>query len=205
MLKTYFLHNTNGDSFMETNRRTNEKTRYRLAQALKECMTATSLDSITVTQIAETCKVTRQTFYRNFQDKYDLINWYFDKLLLESFAQMGNGNSIYEGLVKKFSYILQEQVFFAGAFRSDDKNSLKEHDFELILQFYADLIRQKTGKKPSDEILFQLELYCRGSIYMTVEWVLSEKKESPAKMAQLLADAMPAGLSALFCKLGVLK
>lgn len=205
MLKTYFLHNTNGDSFMETNRRTNEKTRYRLAQALKECMTATSLDSITVTQIAETCKVTRQTFYRNFQDKYDLINWYFDKLLLESFAQMGNGNSIYEGLVKKFSYILQEQVFFAGAFRSDDKNSLKEHDFELILQFYADLIRQKTGKKPSDEILFQLELYCRGSIYMTVEWVLSEKKESPAKMAQLLVDAMPAGLSALFCKLGVLK
>ena len=27
--------------------------------------------------------VTRQTFYRNFQDKYDLINWYFDKILIE--------------------------------------------------------------------------------------------------------------------------
>lgn len=189
---------------METNRRTNEKTRYKLAQALKQCMTASSLDAITVTQIADTCHVTRQTFYRNFQDKYDLINWYFDKLLLESFAQMGNGNTIYEGLTKKFTYILQEQVFFAGAFRSDDKNSLKEHDFELILQFYADLIRQKTGRKPSDEILFQLELYCRGSIYMTVEWVLSEKKESPAHIAQLLVDAMPARLSALFDQLGVL-
>lgn len=190
---------------METDRRINEKTRYRLAQALKECMASTSLDNVTVTQIADACQVTRQTFYRNFRDKYDLINWYFDKLLLESFAQMGDGNTIYEGLEKKFSFILQEQIFFAGAFRSDDKNSLKEHDFELILQFYADLIREKTGRKPSDEILFQLELYCRGSIYMTVEWVLSEKKESPSEMARLLVDAMPARLSSLFCQLGVLK
>lgn len=183
---------------------TNEKTKYRLARALKECMETTSVDDITVTQIAGTCRITRQTFYRNFRDKNDLINWYFDKLLLESFAQMGNGNTIYEGLKKKFEYILQEQIFFAAAFRSDDKNSLKEHDFELILQFYADLIRLKTGKKPTEEILFQLELYCRGSIYMTVEWVLSANKCSPSRMARLLTDAMPCKLSSLFLELNLL-
>lgn len=182
-----------------------EKTRLRLAQALKECMETTTVDNITVTQIASACHVTRQTFYRNFQDKYDLINWYFDRLLLESFAQMGNGQTIYDGLKRKFEYILREQLFFAAAFFSDDKNSLKEHDFELILQFYADLIRQKTGQKPQEEILFQLELYCRGSIYMTVEWVLSAKKNTPAQMAQLLIDAMPRKLSELFLALQVLQ
>nr|WP_278998082.1 hypothetical protein [[Ruminococcus] lactaris] len=40
--------------------------------------------------------MTRQTFYRNFQDKYDLINWYFDKILIESFAHMGEGKTVYE-------------------------------------------------------------------------------------------------------------
>lgn len=74
-------------------------------------------------------------FYRNFQDKYDLINWYFDKLLLESFAQMGDGLTVYEGLTRKFEFIQKERVFFAGAFRSDDHNSLREHDYELILDF----------------------------------------------------------------------
>ena len=64
----------------------NEKTKYRLAQAVKECMKTTPVDKITVKEIVEACQVTRQTFYRNFQDKYDLINWYFDKLLQESFA-----------------------------------------------------------------------------------------------------------------------
>lgn len=190
---------------MTNDKRPNEKTRYRLAEALKECMKTTSVDDITVTQISGVCRITRQTFYRNFQDKHDLINWYFDKLLTESFAQMGNGKTIYEGLRRKFEYILQEQVFFAAAFRSDDKNSLKEHDFELILQFYADLIREKTGKKPTEEILFYLELYCRGSIYMTVEWVLSASKCAPDRMAQLLVDAMPRKLWELFLHLNVLK
>ena len=58
-----------------------EATRYRLAKAMEECMRAQPVDAITVTNIAERCGVTRQTFYRNFLDKYDLINWYFGKLL----------------------------------------------------------------------------------------------------------------------------
>lgn len=189
---------------MKNELQTNERTRYKLAGALKECMETTALDNITVTQIVGACHVARQTFYRNFRDKYDLINWYFDRLLLESFAQMGNGRTIYEGLLKKFEYLLREQVFFSAVFRADDKNSLKEHDFELILQFYADLIRQKTGQKPDEEIMFQLELYCRGSIYMTVEWVLSANKSEPSKMARLLVDAMPQKLSALFSRLNIL-
>ena len=92
-----------------------EKTKYRLAESMKECMKTTPVEEITVRQICEICGVTRQTFYRNFLDKYDLINWYFDKLLLESFAQMGDGLTVYEGLTRKFEFIRKERVFFAGA------------------------------------------------------------------------------------------
>ena len=51
-----------------------EKTKYRLAQSMKECMKTTTVDNITVKQITENCVLTRQTFYRNFMDKFDLIN-----------------------------------------------------------------------------------------------------------------------------------
>ena len=43
-----------------------EKTKYRLARSMKECMKTMSVDNITVKQITENCGVTRQTFYRNF-------------------------------------------------------------------------------------------------------------------------------------------
>ena len=178
-----------------------ESVKYRLARAVKACMTRTPVDRITVREIADACGVTRQTFYRNFSDKYDLINWYFDKLVLESFAQMGSGRTILEGLERKFAFIREERVFFTGAFRSDAQNSLKEHDFRLILAFYNDRIQEKTGVPLDPDLRFLLELYCQGSVYMTVKWVLGGMPEPPEQLARQLVDAMPARLAELFTRL----
>lgn len=56
-----------------------EEMKYRLAEAVKVCMKTTSVEKITVKEIVDACGTTRQTFYRHFQDKYDLVNWYFDR------------------------------------------------------------------------------------------------------------------------------
>ena len=70
-----------------------ERMKYRLSEAMKECMKYAPVEKITVKEIVEVCGTTRQTFYRNFQDKYDLINWYFDKILLKSFEYMGKSET----------------------------------------------------------------------------------------------------------------
>lgn len=85
-----------------------EKMKYKLANAMKELLVHTPVDKITVKQIVDQCDVTRPTFYRHFKDKYDLINWYFDKLLVKSFEHMGQGKTVYDALVKKFTYIQEE-------------------------------------------------------------------------------------------------
>ena len=54
--------------------------KYRLADAMKVCMRKMPVEKITVKEIVAECQTTRQTFYRHFQDKYDLINWYFDPI-----------------------------------------------------------------------------------------------------------------------------
>lgn len=106
------------------------RTKYRLAEAMKECMKTTPVDNITVTQLTELCGVTRQTFYRNFIDKYDLINWYFDILLHKSFEHMGSGKNIYESLVKKFIYIRE----WGGELR---KHFSKERCSQTAMPFFA--------------------------------------------------------------------
>lgn len=131
---------------MNTKETSADKTKYRLAEAAKKCMAASGTDAMTVTQIVQTCGVTRQTFYRNFQDKYD-----------------------------------------------------------LILDFYTQLIRRKTGRQPEENILFPLRLYCRGSIDMTVEWIFAPKEKTPEQMAALLVSAFPAPVTDLFQQLGVLR
>lgn len=182
-----------------------DETKYRLAEAMRECMQTASVDGITVRQICGQCGLSRQTFYRNFLDKYDLINWYFNKILHQSFEHMGNGRTIREGLERKFEYIEEERLFFAAAFRSDDQNSLKEYDYELILQFYTRLITEKTKQPPDKDTQFLLEMYCRGSIAMTVKWVLGGMKESPSWLAGHLVDGLPSPLKELFHRLGLIE
>ena len=100
-----------------------EEMKMLLAEALKQCMRKVPLEKITVTQIVRTCGTTRQTFYRHFQDKYDLVHWVFDQILMQSFAHMGEGKTVYEARVNKFTYIREELIFFQAAFRCDTQNS----------------------------------------------------------------------------------
>ena len=179
----------------------NNDIKYKLANAMKECMCSAPVEKITVKEIVDACGITRQTFYRNFQDKYDLINWYFDKILAESFRQMGKGETVYESLVNKFEYIQMEQLFFRAAFKNDEQNNLKDHDFELIRQFYVDQIEDKSHQKISEKLLFQLEMYCQGSVFMTTQWVLGNRQYTPQELARLLTDSMPADLEKVFREL----
>ena len=178
--------------------------KYKLAEAMKTCMKTTSVENITVKQIVETAGVSRQSFYRNFIDKYDLVNWYFDRLLEQSFKEMGKGETIREGLIKKFQYIKLEKLFFTAGFKGDEQNNLKEHDFIMIYEFYCALIREKTGTPPNTTIRKLLEMYCWSSIYMTVQWLIKGMKESEESLADLMIDAMPPMIQSLFKEIHIL-
>ena len=178
--------------------RRQEKMKYRLAAAMKKCMERMPVEKVTVKEIVEECGTTRQTFYRHFLDKYDLINWYFDKILSESFKHMGTGETVYESLVRKFRFIEHERLFFDAAFRYDDQNSLRDHDYRKIHAFYTNMIESRTKEPLSSELNFILEMYCRGSVYMTTRWVSGEIGYTPEEMAKCLVEAMPAVLAEVF-------
>ncbi len=178
--------------------------KYKLAEAMKTCMKTNTVENITVKQIVEVCGVSRQSFYRNFIDKYDLINWYFDRLLEQSFKEMGKGETVREGLIKKFAYIKEERLFFTAGFKGDEQNNLKEHDFIMIYEFYCTLIREKTGAPVDHKTRKLLEMYCQASIYMTVQWLMKGMKESEAELADLMIDAMPPALHELFANIKLL-
>ena len=179
-----------------------ERTRYRLAEAIRELMQKKTLDRISVREITDRCGVTRQTFYRSFRDKYDLVNWYFEKLAQQSFKQMGVSCTLREGLLKKFAFIKNEERFFAAAFSSTDCNSVVAYDYECIFRFYREIIEKKTGAPLSGDLEFLLEMYCRGSIDMTAKWARTGMQRSCEEMADLLIEAMPQRLEGLLGDLG---
>ena len=174
----------------------NEETLLLFAKAIKSLIKNKPLDKITVTDIVFQAGKTRQTFYRHFQDKYDLVNWYFEKLVLKSFEEMRQGGSLQEALNLKFAFIEQEHAFFKEAFKSNDYNNLIHYDFCCIYDFYKKFIYKKTGKDLSKDIDFLLNMYCRGSVDMTVDWVLNDMPIKKEEIVQYLMDAIPDKLEA---------
>ena len=168
-----------------------DETKYIFAQAIKDLIKVVPLDKIAVTDIVTRSGMTRQTFYRYFKDKYDLVNWYFEKLVLQSFRQMGNGCSLQEALQLKFAFINSEHSFFKEAFKSNDYNNLVNYDFNCIYEFYKGIIEKNLNHSVDDDLDFLLKMYCKGSIDMTVDWVLNDMPISIEKIVSLLIDALP--------------
>ena len=73
----------------------------------------------------------------------------------------------------------------------------------MIHAFYRNAIEKRTGESLSSELNFLLEMYCRGSIYMTTRWVSGEISCTPEELAEHLVDAMPAALADTFRQLGL--
>ena len=78
----------------------NEETLLLFAKAIKSLIKTQPLDKITVTDIVFQAGKTRQTFYRHFQDKYDLVNWIFDTefITLIKDEKLNAGHVLYETL-----------------------------------------------------------------------------------------------------------
>ena len=56
-------------------------TKRALAKALTELLNVTPLDSITVKDIVQRAKVSRQTFYYHFDSLYELLDWTFQSMI----------------------------------------------------------------------------------------------------------------------------
>ena len=83
-------------------------------------------------------------------------------------------------------------------------------DFDTVtgtLMYYTSAgsaVKPVQIQQVGEDLQFLLEMYCRGSVYMTVKWVLTGMKDSPAKMSKKLVEAMPPRLAAVFDELKLL-
>lgn len=80
-----------------------------LADALKKLLETRTLDKITVKELVQSCGVNRQTFYYNFQDIYDLMDWIFqedEKRILGEKIASGNWKEL---LTDVFEYMQDDR------------------------------------------------------------------------------------------------
>lgn len=144
-----------------------------LADSLKKLLEKKTLDDITVKEIVELSGVNRQTFYYNFQDIYDLLEWIFDEeshRLIEEFDPEKDWS---RGFTEVFKYLEDNRRLILNACQSLNRQSVENYLKICFSSFVSPIIRKKAeGTHVTDENLeFVTQLYVLGYVGLVFEWV----------------------------------
>jgi AcrR family transcriptional regulator len=183
-----------------------QRTRKLLQEALIELTIRKGFAAVTVSDITEYAEVNRATFYRHYQDKFDLLDQYAQEVyqLLDATAEAesptgneaGGSEQPTAGLVKMFEHIRAYAKFYRVMLgkNGDPAFARKIHQYveKRLRQSLPDaLLREKP----------QVELYLSyvssASVGVVLWWLEHEVPYSPAEIAAVCVRLSAADLGAV--------
>ena len=171
-----------------------------LQEAMIELITEKGFDAITVGDIAERAMINRATFYRHYQDKYDLVVTIFEEAanhLMEDMKPLHKDIDLAEkeeNLLEIWNQLFEHVAEHARLYRAMlGKNGspwfaarMREHIIKLILERER-LWKQQAGPRPQLDPAMPQELpviqISHVLIGTIVWWLESEKNYTPRQMA----------------------
>jgi AcrR family transcriptional regulator len=155
------------------------------------------LDNLTVIDICKAANISRTSFYRLFEDKYDAANWYMFQVLDVGNALTGRNYTWYEGNVVTFSGCLLLKNLMASAWKSQGYHAMKEVG---IRKKYSDLTSTITDHlhlELTDELDFQCRTFAYLESYIVRTWIAKDEPEPVETMAAYIDHVVPPQLHEL--------
>lgn len=118
-----------------------ELTKIALGESLKKMLSEKTLDSITVTEVADDCGVNRQTFYYHFQDIYALLDWIFIRETQAAMQTQVNYENWTICLENVFAYMLQNKNFFTNVYHSVSREMIERYLYQIQIHYLELVIR----------------------------------------------------------------
>lgn len=178
------------------------QTKIRITRACNKLLHEMPFEKITVAMIAEKSGVSKQTFYRYFLDKYDVVNYHY-KHNLDKWVSDIDCKNWKEFYVRAFSGSLRDTRREKNAFSVIGANSytafLVKYSYEAV-ERAATMCRG--GEPLSREEKLLLSFFSHGIIAVNNAWVNGELDYSVEEIAELSYLAMPESLRDLWWNWG---
>jgi AcrR family transcriptional regulator len=170
-----------------------------LQEAMIELITEKGFDALTVGEIAERAMINRATFYRHYQDKYDLVA----KIFVETANELvENMKPIHKGThqsemenppeiwIQVFEHVAEHSRLYRAMLGKNGSSwfadRMREHTMKIMLEQEGRWKQQMEPSQPIDPAMpqelpgMQLSHVLIGTI---VWWLESEKSSTPRQMA----------------------
>lgn len=160
-----------------------------LATSFKELLSRTSMEKITIKDIADGAGVIRPTFYNHFSDKYALLEYIVRHDLLEPIKPLLLNDMIPEGLTLLFSSMKNDSAFYKRAVCIEGQNSFESIARSEVSKLLVDIIDQKkhgmTHKYPWLDRQIIAEYYANSMCYVAIAWIKRDFVISPKELSEV--------------------
>lgn len=157
-----------------------KQTKRLLAQSLQELLAVMPLEKISVNDIVEHAGVGRNTFYYHFEDKYDLVNWYFQTGVTEFLVNRSSYTSWESLLLALEEYFRENKQFYTRVLQYTGQNCLQEYMFEFISAIFVQRVRESIPDLPESNLRPVSSFLSGALLGLLLPWVKGGMKESTA-------------------------
>lgn len=171
-------------------------TKQLLAESLLELVDRHKFTDITAQMIADNCSVSRRTFYNNFTDKYELLEYANVYLFRKAFEEIKASGTYYD-----FELFCVNAVKRSTAYDMLMQTMPQREPFSAIVfnVMHALLVEQVSGTFPDgkadERTLFALDYYIRGAADTIYAWYTGGQEIPAEKLARLILENVPGHLA----------
>lgn len=163
-----------------------------LASTLKEIAGKKSLSKITINDLTQACDVSRQTFYNNFKDIYDLVEWIYLKEVVTPIERGKIYDKWQDALTSIFQYISENHVFVLNTYRSFGKGFLEKVLRQEIELFLSNQVFKKieVTKEEAKQVEFSYSFYTYALVGVGLDWIEKQMPESVEELVERIERVM---------------
>mgnify|MGYP000979283096 FL=1 len=163
-----------------------------LASTLKEMAEKKSLSKITINDLTQACDISRQTFYNNFKDIYDLVEWIYLKEVVTPIERGKIYDKWQDALTSIFQYISENHVFVLNTYRSFGKGFLEKVLRQEIELFLSNQVFKKieVTKEEAKQVEFSYSFYTYALVGVGLDWIEKQMPESVEELVGRIERVM---------------
>ena len=115
-------------------------TKFMIARGLKRLLETKSFTDVTVGDIARHCKMSRNTFYYHFKDKYDVVEYILKKELIEPARALVSCDMLEEAIRMMLVTMKKDKGFYLRVLKIGEDRIFHHIVLQLLKELILDVI-----------------------------------------------------------------
>lgn len=161
----------------------------KIIRAFFDLMQGKEYKSIKVTDIVNQAGVSRESYYRNFNSKEDIVIQFLDNVKEEMEIKESNSEDILKEqfLLQKF----EEAFVIVKKYKREILSIYQELPNNILQKLFNEFTESFIGDMPNDSAeKYKLYFISGASLNIVIEWIENGTKEDPIEMAKMCINFM---------------